>query len=106
MGCFKGSKYQTEAVSPDQEQLYKLMAGIVQGGMGSYQSKPMYSAGANPMMTNAADYINRQMGYGGYQQPGLYTQAGQNVQMPQDPNAVNKTVSREALQAPWLRNRG
>lgn len=103
MGCFKGSKYQTEAVSPEQEQLYKLMAGIVQGGAGAYQSKPMYSVGADPMMTSAADYIKRQMGYGGYQTPGMYTQAGQNVQMPQDPNAVNQQVSRDKLKAPWLR---
>jgi hypothetical protein len=103
MGCFKGSKYKTEAVSPEQEQMYKMMAQIMQGGAQNYQSKPMWSAGADPGQLASQDYLQRQLGYGGYQQPGFYTAGSQNVRMPgmNDPN----TISREQLQAPWLRGR-
>lgn len=101
MGCFKGSKYKTEAVSPDTEAMYKMMAQMMMGGAQNYQSKPMYSVPNQPGQMAGADYIQRQLGYGGYEQPGFITAQSQNVKTPQyqDPN----TVKRNQLQAPWLR---
>jgi hypothetical protein len=110
MGCFKGSEYKTKAVSPEQEEMYKKMAGIFMGSMQQpYQSRPMISAQANPGQMAGMDYIQRQLGYGGYEQPGFMYAGSQNVNMPQqtNPNVVSSTNLRDPnrrnpYQAPWL----
>ena len=109
MGCFKGSKYQKEAVSPETEQMYKMLAQMMQGGAQNYQSKPMYSVPNNPGQMAGMDYVQRQLGYGGYQQPGFMTAPSQNVRMPgmNDPNTINRgqlqDPNRQDLRAPWQR---
>jgi hypothetical protein len=82
MGCFQGEKQQLELAMPEsQRMLYEKMASIIGGQMKNYQTPPMYMQGPNPGQLGAMDYVMRQLGYGGYQSPGMYTMPSQSVPM-------------------------
>jgi hypothetical protein len=83
MACFEGDKLALEPVmGEEQKKMYESVARMIGSQMRmGYQAPPMYSAGPNPGQMAGMDYVMKQLGYGGYQHPGLTTAPSVNVPM-------------------------
>lgn len=106
MGCFTGDRQQLELAMPEsQRMLYEKMASIIGGQMKNYQAPPMYIQGPNQGQTGAMDYVMRQLGYGGYQTPGMYYLPSKTVPMTPPPQG-QAGATNPGLQPPVPQERG